>query len=168
MPDKSPKAAIHEVPEGCAQVPANGFRGRMGIVEIFKIDDEVRGMINGADFQSQLRKRARELGMRTLREDGIRKVLAGMTTAEEVIDHHDDATLSLGYRIPSYVPHDHVRSDRRLAQCSRRAQAPACSKKPPLTGQGRSRTSWSSTASSSPKTEFCAPSPRARRRSTSI
>ena len=32
-----------------------------------------------------LRKRAREMGMRTLREDGIRKVLAGMTTAEEVI-----------------------------------------------------------------------------------
>jgi type II secretory ATPase GspE/PulE/Tfp pilus assembly ATPase PilB-like protein len=57
----------------------------MGIVEIFQIDDEVRQMINQSLSTPQLRKRARELGMRTLREDGIRKALAGMTTAEEVI-----------------------------------------------------------------------------------
>jgi type II secretory ATPase GspE/PulE/Tfp pilus assembly ATPase PilB-like protein len=42
-------------------------------------------MINEKSSTVQLRKRAREMGMRTLREDGIRKVLAGMTTAEEVI-----------------------------------------------------------------------------------
>ena len=49
------------------------------------IDDEVRFMINDRASTLQLRKRARELGMRTLREDGVRKVLAGLTTAEEVI-----------------------------------------------------------------------------------
>jgi type II secretory ATPase GspE/PulE/Tfp pilus assembly ATPase PilB-like protein len=43
-------------------------------------------MINEELSTPQLRKRARELGMRTLREDGIRKVLAGMTTAAEVIE----------------------------------------------------------------------------------
>jgi type II secretory ATPase GspE/PulE/Tfp pilus assembly ATPase PilB-like protein len=42
-------------------------------------------MINERSTTVQLRKRAREMGMRTLREDGIRKVLSGMTTAEEVI-----------------------------------------------------------------------------------
>ena len=42
-------------------------------------------MINNKASTVELRKRAREMGMRTLREDGIRKVLAGMTTAEEVI-----------------------------------------------------------------------------------
>ena len=57
----------------------------MGIFEIFMIDDEVRHMINNGASTIQLRSRARELGMRTLREDGIRKVLAGLTTAEEVI-----------------------------------------------------------------------------------
>ena len=62
-----------------------GYNGRMGIFEIFKIDDEVRHMINNNASTMELRNRARELGMRTLREDGIRKVLAGMTTAEEVI-----------------------------------------------------------------------------------
>ena len=57
----------------------------MGIFEIFVADDEVRQMINRRASTLQLRQRTRELGMRTLREDGIRKVLAGLTTAEEVI-----------------------------------------------------------------------------------
>jgi len=57
----------------------------MGIFEIFAIDDEVRHMINKRGATLSLRQRARELGMRTLREDGIRKVLAGLTSAEEVI-----------------------------------------------------------------------------------
>ena len=72
-------------PEGCDQCRGSGFRGRMGIFEILEIDDEVRHMINDNLSSPQLRKRARELGMRTLREDGIRKVLSGMTSAEEVI-----------------------------------------------------------------------------------
>ncbi len=73
-------------PNGCNKCRQNGYRGRMSLVEIFTIDDEVRNMINQQLTTPQLRKRARELGMRTLREDGIRKVLAGMTTAEEVIE----------------------------------------------------------------------------------
>ena len=73
-------------PIGCSKCRQRGFRGRMSIVEIFKINDEVRSMINQQLTTPQLRKRARELGMRTLREDGIRKVLAGVTTAEEVIE----------------------------------------------------------------------------------
>ena len=72
-------------PEGCENCRRGGYRGRMGLFEIFKIDDEVRHMINDNLSSPQLRKRARELGMRTLREDGIRKVLSGMTSAEEVI-----------------------------------------------------------------------------------
>ncbi len=71
---------------GCSKCRQRGFRGRMSLVEIFKINDEVRGMINQQLTTPQLRKRARELGMRTLREDGIRKVLSGMTTADEVIE----------------------------------------------------------------------------------
>lgn len=73
-------------PAGCNKCRQNGYRGRMSLVEIFTIDDEVRNMINQQLTTPQLRKRARELGMRTLREDGVRKVLAGMTTAEEVIE----------------------------------------------------------------------------------
>jgi type IV pilus assembly protein PilB len=71
--------------KGCEKCRDTGYKGRMGIFEIFEIDDEVRHMINENLSTGQLRKRARELGMRSLREDGIRKVLAGLTTAAEVI-----------------------------------------------------------------------------------
>jgi general secretion pathway protein E/type IV pilus assembly protein PilB len=70
---------------GCADCSGTGCRGRMGIFEIFVIDDEARKLIYDQAPSSVLRSRAREMGMRTLREDGIRKVLAGITTAEEVI-----------------------------------------------------------------------------------
>jgi type II secretory ATPase GspE/PulE/Tfp pilus assembly ATPase PilB-like protein len=70
---------------GCDACKGLGYKGRAGIFEIFLIDDEVRHMINEKASTIDLRKRAREMGMRTMREDGIRKVLAGMTTAEEVI-----------------------------------------------------------------------------------
>ena len=70
---------------GCEKCRGKGFRGRLGIFEIMVVDDELRQMINRSATTLQLRHRTRELGMRTLREDGIRKVLSGMTTAEEVI-----------------------------------------------------------------------------------
>ena len=70
---------------GCEQCRHKGYRGRMGIFEVFEINDEVRFMINDRLSTLQLRQRARELGMRTLREDGVRKVLSGATTAEEVL-----------------------------------------------------------------------------------
>ena len=72
-------------PNGCELCRGKGYKGRMGIFEMFLVDDEVRNMINNNASTIALRQRARELGMRTLREDGIRKVLAGMTTAEEVL-----------------------------------------------------------------------------------
>ncbi len=70
---------------GCENCRNGGYKGRAGIFEFFVVDDEVRRMINERYTTIQLRKRAREMGMRTLREDGIRKVLSGMTTADEVI-----------------------------------------------------------------------------------
>ncbi|MGB0774790.1 MAG: GspE/PulE family protein [Akkermansiaceae bacterium] len=72
-------------PNGCDLCRGGGFKGRMGIFELFNVDDEVRHLINEDLTSPQLRRRARELGMRTLREDGIRKVLAGSTSAAEVL-----------------------------------------------------------------------------------
>ena len=72
-------------PVGCEHCRQTGYKGRMGIFEIFVIDDEVRHMINNRASTMVLRQQARELGMRTLREDGVRKVLGGLTSAEEVI-----------------------------------------------------------------------------------
>jgi type II secretory ATPase GspE/PulE/Tfp pilus assembly ATPase PilB-like protein len=70
---------------GCEACRGRGYRGRMGIFEVFMVDDEIRNLVINGATSIQLRTRARELGMRTLREDGVRKVLAGMTSAEEVI-----------------------------------------------------------------------------------
>jgi type II secretory ATPase GspE/PulE/Tfp pilus assembly ATPase PilB-like protein len=72
-------------PVGCEKCRGGGYKGRMGIFELFLVDDEVRQMINTGLTTTQLRRRARELGMRTLREDGIRKVLSGLTSASEVV-----------------------------------------------------------------------------------
>lgn len=71
--------------EGCDVCKMTGFKGRQGIYEIFNIDDEVCTLITEELTTVQLRRRARELGMRTLREDGIRKMLGGITSAQEVI-----------------------------------------------------------------------------------
>src|SRR6202008_1369362 len=71
--------------KGCADCSNTGCRGRFGVFEIFVIDDEARKLIYEKVPTSVLRSRAREMGMRTLREDGVRKAQAGLTTADEVI-----------------------------------------------------------------------------------
>jgi len=70
---------------GCADCGKTGYRGRTGIYEIFELNEEVRQLIYERVSSNVLRARAREMGMRTLREDGVRKIMAGITTAEEVI-----------------------------------------------------------------------------------
>ncbi len=70
---------------GCNNCNGSGNRGRFGIFEIFVLDDEARKLIYDRVPTNVLRARAREMGMRTLREDGIRKVLSGLTTPDEVI-----------------------------------------------------------------------------------
>jgi len=70
---------------GCPYCANTGYRGRMGIFEVFVIGEEIQRMIYEAATGHALRSRARELGMRSMRDDGIRKVLAGVTTIEEVV-----------------------------------------------------------------------------------
>lgn len=70
--------------EGCQNCAYTGYAGRIGIFEIFLITEEVQHLIYEQVNSSDLRNKARELGMRTLREDGLRKVIAGQTTLEEV------------------------------------------------------------------------------------
>ncbi len=70
---------------GCPECAKTGYRGRTGVYEIFELTDEVRQMVYERVPSNVLRARAREIGMRTLREDGVRKIMAGVTTPEEVI-----------------------------------------------------------------------------------
>ena len=70
---------------GCTDCSRTGYRGRTGIYEIFFVDEEMRRLIYERVPSNVLRTQARELGMRTLREDGVRKIMAGVSTPEEVI-----------------------------------------------------------------------------------
>jgi general secretion pathway protein E/type IV pilus assembly protein PilB len=70
---------------GCENCHGTGYRSRAGIFEIFVVNDEIQRMIYENQSTSRLRDKARTLGMRTMREDGLRKVLTGMTTIEEVV-----------------------------------------------------------------------------------
>jgi type IV pilus assembly protein PilB len=69
---------------GCAACHGTGYQGRLGIFEVFRVHDGIRAMIYDNVTAARLRRQARHDGMRTMREDGIRKVLAGLTTIEEV------------------------------------------------------------------------------------
>ncbi|MBR1588813.1 MAG: Flp pilus assembly complex ATPase component TadA [Kiritimatiellae bacterium] len=70
--------------KGCSACNG-GYKGRKGIFEIFEVDDTIQRLIFDHAPTAVLRERAREMGMRTLREDGMLKVAAGMTSLKEVL-----------------------------------------------------------------------------------
>ena len=70
---------------GCPKCGERGYKGRRGVFELFVITEEIQEMIYGGSNLVELRRKAREAGMRTMREDGQRKVASGMTTIEEVL-----------------------------------------------------------------------------------
>lgn len=70
---------------GCPNCHNQGVKGRFGIFEIFQVNEEIEKLIYTGGSAAQMRSIAKELGMRTMREDGVRKVLAGQTSVEEVL-----------------------------------------------------------------------------------
>ena len=70
---------------GCDRCRQTGYKGRLGIYELLEISDEMRDLITGNPMLGDLRRAAREGGMRTLREDGFQKLAAGMTTVDEIM-----------------------------------------------------------------------------------
>ena len=73
--------------KGCEQCAGSGYKGRIGIYELMKITDPVREMINERAPTVVMRQKAVELGMVTLREDGLRSIFDGDTTIEEVVKY---------------------------------------------------------------------------------
>ncbi len=70
---------------GCSKCFETGYRGRTGIYELMIVNDEIREMIYRCETAGAIKKKALEYGMKTLRMDGARKVLAGITTIAEVL-----------------------------------------------------------------------------------
>jgi len=72
---------------GCSSCNDSGYLGRKGIYELLVVNDILRNMINERAPTVVLRQKAIELGMITLREDGLRGIFAGETTIEEVVKY---------------------------------------------------------------------------------
>jgi general secretion pathway protein E/type IV pilus assembly protein PilB len=70
---------------GCEECKDSGYRGRKGIFEIMVVNDEIRHLIYECAPATEIRQVARRSGMKTLREDGLKKAAAGITTLEEVL-----------------------------------------------------------------------------------
>ncbi len=71
--------------KGCKICNATGYKGRKGVFEYLRMSNPIRDMINSREPTLVIREKARELGMRTMREDAIRNVLDGYTTVDEVL-----------------------------------------------------------------------------------
>jgi type IV pilus assembly protein PilB len=72
---------------GCDACHQTGYKGRKGIYELIKITDPLREIINERAPAVTLKEKAIELGMVTLRQDGLRSIFAGDTTIEEVLKY---------------------------------------------------------------------------------
>ncbi len=71
--------------KGCDQCKGTGFMGRSGIFELLVINEEIRKMIDRKCSADEIKKKAVEYGMRTLRDNGLMKAQQGITTLEEVL-----------------------------------------------------------------------------------
>src|SRR3982751_6170363 len=82
-PDQWSKVSFYEG-QGCIECAGTGFRGRTAIHELLDLSDRIREMILARKPTSEIRRAAREEGMRFLRESALDKVRTGMTTLKEI------------------------------------------------------------------------------------
>ncbi len=72
-------------PTGCAGCNYTGYRGRVGIFELMLVDDDIRGLVSQNVDSKSIKQKAVQKGMHTLRTDGAKKVLQGITSVAEVL-----------------------------------------------------------------------------------
>jgi type IV pilus assembly protein PilB len=85
IPRGLPDPVTVPVPTGCDRCGGTGYQGRLGVYEMLTVSEAIQQLTAGKSSAEEIRKQARAEGMRTLREDGLRKVLAGVTTLDELL-----------------------------------------------------------------------------------
>jgi type IV pilus assembly protein PilB len=70
---------------GCEKCNNTGYKGRVGLIEVMQIDDDIRDLILSGATAIDLKRKAIENGMITLRRSGLVKIKEGVTTVEEVV-----------------------------------------------------------------------------------
>jgi type IV pilus assembly protein PilB len=83
-PEDAKNSKIFE-PDGCEKCSSTGYKGRVGLFEVMEIDEEIKEQIMIGASTSELRQKAKEKGMLTLRMSGIEKIKAGLTSIDEVV-----------------------------------------------------------------------------------
>ena len=71
--------------KGCNSCLGNGYKGRIGLIEVLSLTPNIKSLIMEGAQEYKIREAARREGMKTLRENGIQKVLEGLTTLEEIL-----------------------------------------------------------------------------------
>lgn len=84
LPDGVGETAVIHRAAGCAECRQTGYRGRIGIYEMLTMSEDIERLTAASAPSSEIRRQARREGMRTMREDGVLKVLAGHTTLNEL------------------------------------------------------------------------------------
>lgn len=74
----------HYLPVGCSKCN-NGYKGRMGVFEIFKLDEDIKSLINKGGTYNEILNKAKSKGFKTLEENLIEKVNLGVTSFDEII-----------------------------------------------------------------------------------
>jgi len=83
-PEEAKAVQVYE-PNGCEKCSNTGYKGRVGLFEVMEIDEEIKEQIMIGASTSELRQKAKEKGMFTLRMSGIEKIKAGLTSIDEVL-----------------------------------------------------------------------------------
>ena len=83
-PEEVKKVKVYKG-QGCTTCNNRGYKGRVGLYEVLEITDELRELILVGASALEIKKKAVEQGMISLRRSGLIKVMSGMTTLEEVI-----------------------------------------------------------------------------------
>jgi type IV pilus assembly protein PilB len=83
-PEEAPSIKLHKG-RGCGTCNGTGYKGRVGLYEVMEMTDDVRELVLVGASALELRRKAIEEGMLTLRRSGLRKIKDGMTTIEEVL-----------------------------------------------------------------------------------
>lgn len=83
-PTEAPELSIYKG-AGCATCNGTGYKGRIGLYEVMEITDELRELILVGASGLELRRKAIEEGMLTLRISGLEKIKQGSTTVDEVV-----------------------------------------------------------------------------------
>jgi type IV pilus assembly protein PilB len=82
--EEASKVKVYK-PSGCNECHNTGYKGRVGLFEVMEVTDEMKDLILSRAQSKDIKKKSMENGMTTLRRSGLKKIMEGITSVEEVL-----------------------------------------------------------------------------------